>query len=262
MLAGEQGELNYSWYVTMRWRNIRRLGRVLLRPAAIRASVAWPVFSISSFEMVYKLLERNVVPNSIIDVGANVGQFTVAAAKLFPNVQIHAFEPLKECTMRLQQNVKRLKHVTVYSLALGERDGHSSMHVNSYSLSSSILSLAPAHLRAFPYATEVSTVQVPVSTIDKIFESVCLTGPVLLKLDVQGYEANVLKGGKALLKRIDYVVMEASLKPMYEGELLFDALVDLMQSFGFRFECPVGSLEDPSSGETIQVDALFSRLPG
>src|ERR1700722_1158441 len=245
----------------MRWQNIKRLGRVLLRPAALRASVAWPVFSISSFEMISKLLERNVVPNSIIDVGANVGQFTIAADKLFPNVQIYAFEPLKECAMRLEQNVRGLKHVAVYGLALGDRDGLSSMHVNSYSLSSSILSLTPAHLRAFPHAPEISTVQVPVATIDKIFEGVCLASPVLLKLDVQGYEANVLRGGRALLKTVDYVVMEASLKPMYEGELLFDALVDLMQSFGFRFECPVGSLEDPSSGETLQVDALFSRLP-
>jgi FkbM family methyltransferase len=223
--------------------------------------MAWPVFSISSFEMISKLLERNVVPNSIIDVGANVGQFTVAAANLFPDVHIHAFEPLEDCTIKLQQNVRQLNHVTVYGLALGDRDGHSPMHVNSYSLSSSILSLTPAHLRAFPYATEVSTVQVPVSTIDKIFAGVSLTSPVLLKLDVQGYEANVLKGAKELLKTIDYVVMEASLKPMYDGELLFDALVNLMQGFGFRFECPVGSLEDPSSGETLQMDALFSRLP-
>jgi FkbM family methyltransferase len=222
--------------------------------------MAWPVFSISSFHMLSALLSYDIRPASIIDVGANVGQFAVAAAKKFPHAHVHSFEPLPDCASRLRRNVHRLRNVSVYDVALGETEGSCTMHVNSYTLSSSLLSLAPAHQRAFPYATEVGMVDVQISTLDKTFEDIDLPRPILLKLDVQGYEAKVLAGATNLLKSVDHAVIEASLKPMYEGETLFDGLADLMTAFGFRFKATVGQLFDPSSGEILQVDALFERV--
>jgi hypothetical protein len=55
-------------------------------------------------------------------------------------------------------------------------------------------------------------------------------------------------------------VIEASLKSMYEGEMLFDGLEALMREFGFRFDCPVGSLKEPATSEILQIDALFHRI--
>jgi FkbM family methyltransferase len=233
---------------------------MLLQPNALRALATWPVFSITSYEMLSELLRHNVKPNSIIDVGANVGQFTVAAAKKFSHAHIYSFEPLPDCALRLRRNVRRLRNVSVYGLALGAEEGRCAMHVNSYTLSSSLLSLAPAHQQAFPYATEVGMVDVAISTLDKTFEGIDLPRPILLKIDVQGYEAKVLEGAANLLKGIDHAVIEASLKPMYEGETLFDGLADLMKAFGFRFKATVGQLIEPSSGEILQIDALFERV--
>jgi len=59
--------------------------------------------------------------------------------------------------------------------------------------------------------------------------------------------------------RVEYVVLEASFKPMYEGEMLFMDIVRLMEGYGFSFLRPVGLLSDPRTGEIIQMDALFSR---
>lgn len=86
-----------------------------------------------------------------------------------------------------------------------------------------------------------------------------LDGSVLLKLDVQGYEPQTLRGGVETLGRIDYVVMEVSFKPMYEGEMLFMDVARMMEERGFRFERPVGWLEAPGNGEILQMDALFVR---
>ncbi|OAD23264.1 methyltransferase, FkbM family [Candidatus Thiomargarita nelsonii] len=76
------------------------------------------------------------------------------------------------------------------------------------------------------------------STLDKVFNAMTLEPPVLLKLDVQGYESTTLRGGRDTLKRVDYVILEASFKPMYEGEMLFMDIVRLMEEYGFQFFAP------------------------
>ena len=114
-------------------------------------------------------------------------------------------------------------------------------------------------LSVFPLQECHPTTTVEASTLDRIFESIDLAPPVLLKLDVQGYEAKVLLGGVKTLKRVDYVVLEASLRPMYNGEVLFLDLVRLMAGYGFRFLRPVGWLADRKTDEVLQMDALFER---
>lgn len=228
-------------------------------PRSIRALLTWPKFSITSFGMVSRLARQGVRPGTVLDVGANVGQFAVASANLFAHVRVHSFEPVPACFEKLRKNVSGLGSVVVYPIALGENVGHVSFTVNSYTHSSSVLPLAQAHRKVFPLAQEEKKITVSVSTLDRIFAGVELRRPVLLKLDVQGYEAQVIRGGVEILKRVDYVVLEASLKPMYEGEMLFMEIARLMEEWGFRFERPVGWLTEPGTGEILQMDSLFVR---
>jgi FkbM family methyltransferase len=209
--------------------------------------------------MVSGLAKQGLLPRTVLDVGANTGQFAVASAKLFPNVRVRSFEPVPECFEELRENVRGLGNVVAYPLALGESEGEVSFHVNAYSHSSSALPLTQAHREAFPDARETRTTTVKVSTLDRVFAGTELPRPVLLKLDVQGYEARVLRGGAETLKHVDYVVLEASFKPLYEGEMLFMDVVRLMEGHGFRFERPVGWLAAPRSREILQMDALFVR---
>jgi FkbM family methyltransferase len=240
-------------------KNFCNLAPVLANRFAIRAFFCWSKFSVTSFKMISDLVRQGVLPRTVIDVGANVGQFATASAKLFPNVSVHSFEPNPDCVSLLNRHVEPLGNVKVYPIALGDDDGEVIFHVNSHSHSSSILPLSKNHLEAFPDAREVNEIKVKVSTLDKTFASVELAAPVLLKLDVQGYEAQALRGAVATLKRVDYVVLEASFKPMYEGEMLFMEIVRLMEGYGFSFLRPVGWLNDPNTGEIIQMDALFRR---
>ena len=224
----------------------------------IYALLTWPKFSLTSYRMVYTLKQQGIQPKTIIDVGANVGQFAIATAKLFsPATQIYSFEPHPEVVELLQQNVHHLKNITVYPLALGNHEGEIAFHVNTHSHSSSILPLAEAHREAFPYAQEEKTITVTLSTLDKIFSMVMLEPPILLKLDVQGYEAITLQGGVETLQQVNYVVIETSFKPLYEGEMLFMDMVHLMEAHHFRFLRPIGWLSNPENGEILQMDALF-----
>src|SRR5215213_6191707 len=197
---------------------VRTALSLLEDPHSLRALATWPKFSVTSYFMVSRLLKQGVAPRTVVDVGANVGQFAVASAKLFPKAQVYSFEPVPECADELRKNVARLGHVTVHPFALGEEEGTVSFHVNAYSLSSSLLPLAESHREAFPEAREERTIEVEVSTLDRVFAKMKLERPVLIKLDVQGYEAQVLRGGEETLQRADYVVMEASFSAMYEGE--------------------------------------------
>lgn len=223
-------------------RKIHTIFSLLEDIGSIKALITWPKFSITSYFMISGLAKQGILPRTVLDVGANVGQFAVAAAKIFPDVQVYAFEPAPECVVKLRKKVFALGNIDVYPFALGDCEGEATFHVNSYNLSSSILPLAQAHREAFPKAREVNTITVKVSTLDQVFTNFEFQPPVLLKLDVQGYEAQVLRGAVETLKRVDYVILETSFKPMYEGELLFRDILRIMEEQHFRFERPIGWL--------------------
>ena len=210
--------------------------------------------------MVSSLNRQGLGSHTVLDIGANVGQFAVAAAKLFPRVHVHSFEPVPESFKKLSKNVSKLPNVSIYQMALGDTDEETMCHVNRHSQSSSILSLSQEHRAAFPDAREIGQVPIRISRMDSVFAEQTLEAPVLLKLDVQGYEAHVLRGGEETLKRIQYVIAETSFKSLYHGETLFLDFIQLMHARGFQFLRPVGWLCDPHTGEVVQMDALFVRL--
>lgn len=239
---------------------MRRMATMFVKdPRAAKALATWPKFSISSYTMVSRLQNQGIVARTVLDVGANTGQFAVASAKLFPKAQIHSFEPIPECVYELQDNVTQLGNVHIYPCALGEEEDTLEFHVNSFSPSSSLLPLSEAHRKAFPNAYEQHTIEVDVSTLDLVIEKIDLEPPILLKLDVQGYEAHTLRGGTETLNYVDYVVLEASFKPMYVGEPTFMEIARMMEEYGFRFERPIGWLSTEGTGEVVQMDALFVR---
>jgi len=238
-------------------RKILRYLDLLLDPSAVRALLAWPRFSITSFKMISALDRQGILPRTVVDVGANAGQFAIASAMIFSKVVVHSFEPVPEAFSALKENVKALPNIKVYPFALGERRGSCELHVNSHSLSSSILEIDRSHMEAFPDEQQVRTIEVELTTLDAVFDDIDLEPPVLLKLDVQGYEAKTLAGATRTLARCDFVVLEASFKPMYQGEVPFTEILEIMKQKDFEFLRPVGCLSHPKTGEILQIDALF-----
>ena len=225
----------------------------------IKAALTWPKFSLTSFLMVSRLTRQGIKPRTVIDVGGNVGQFAVASARLFPGARIYSFEPVPECVSALKKIEGREKNITLFPVAIGEKEGTVEMNVNTHTHSSSVLPLANAHKEAFPEARVERTVSVTLSTLDKELSDIELLAPVLLKIDVQGFEPMVIKGAAKTLKNVDYVLLEASFKPMYEGELTFDEIVAIMDRCGFDFSRPIDWLSSLDTGEVLQMDALFVR---
>ncbi len=231
----------------------------LLDPASLKAMVSWPKFSFTSYQMVSSLAKQGLEPSTVLDVGANVGQFAVTAAKLFPKAKVYAFEPHPDCYTALTRNTRNLSNVATFRVAAGETAEEVPFHINTYSHSSSVLPLADSHLEAFPTANVKETIVVKMNTLDALTQELTLVAPVLLKIDVQGYESAVIRGGRRCLKQIDFVVLESSFKPLYQGELSFNDMLATMRDAGFRFDRPVGWLSNPATGEIIQMDCLFTQ---
>jgi hypothetical protein len=82
-----------------------------------------------------------------------------------------------------------------------------------------------------------------------------------MKIDTQGYESRVLQGAQGSLARIDTVQMELSLVPLYEGELLFQEMWELLRAKGYTLVAIESGFSAPASGQLLQVDGIFHRFP-
>lgn len=233
---------------------------LLENKGSFKALLTWPKFSFLSYLLVSRLLKQGILPRTVLDVGANIGQFAVASAKLIPDVKVHSFEPEPDSVEKLRKNVSGLSNVKVYSIAIGDVTGYVDFHVNTYSQASSILPLSTARQKAFPDAKIADTIKVKLSTLDEALAGIRLEPPVLLKVDVQGYESKTLFGAGEILKKIDFILIETCFEPLYEGEVMFRELLDIMERYGFEFLRPINWVASPVSGEIIEMDVLFARV--
>jgi FkbM family methyltransferase len=199
--------------------------------------------------------------DTILDIGANEGQYATMVRQAGFRGKIVSFEPLAEAHSKLKQSAARDPLWTVAPrMALGDHDGTLLMHVAGNSASSSALPMLDAHLRAAPESAYIGSEKVPVSKLDTVAEDLQVGGQNLfLKIDVQGFEPQVLEGAARLLDRIQGVQLELSLAPLYEGQTLFLPLVDSLAKKGFELWALIPGFIDNKTGRTLQVDGIFFR---
>ncbi|WP_213769886.1 FkbM family methyltransferase [Bradyrhizobium sp. dw_78] len=201
---------------------------------------------------------RSLDPRTVVDVGANKGQFSLVAQYLFPNAQIHAFEPL-EGERRIYQSVIS-GPVQVHSVALGANKGNADFFVASRADSSSLL--APGKGQQSAYGVGLSsTTTVCVDRLENVIGARDLIAPVLLKLDVQGAELQVLQGAEKLLPQVDAVYCEVSFVELYERQPMASSIVSFLDSHGFVLSGVFNLSVTKQFGPT-QADFLFSRARG
>lgn len=234
-------------------------GKALLRlasrhPQAVIALRRWRPFSITSYEMAHALRAQGIKPATVIDAGANIGQFARAMAETFPSAEVLSFEPLPTAAERFRANLGDHPRVRLFEMAVGNRDGQTPFHPQAYDLASSVL----PHVPSLKGVSAPKPISVAITRLDAIFEDRDLAGPVMLKLDLQGYELEALRGARDLLQRVRWVLLETGFRQNYVGEPLFEEIFDFLRDHGFRFLRPVDTLRGEHS-EIVQMDALFER---
>lgn len=200
---------------------------------------------------------------TIIDVGANEGQFARMISEFFPKAQIHCFEPLEAPFRKLADWAATQEgRVHCYSLALGDQEGEAQMHMHEqHTYSSSLLSSTDNFHQLYPQTKAEHLVRVQLSTLDQALGDTLdrMSQGTLLKLDVQGYEDRVLSGATRLLGKVQACILEVSLESFYEGQADFQSLSRLLYETGFRY---AGNLDQVygKDGRVLWFDALFLKV--
>lgn len=236
----------------------------LLRQAAKRAlgAVGLDIVRVRPDEKLKLLGLRERGLKTILDVGANSGQFAAQALTAFPGARIHSFEPQPDVFRELRAWCDREGRglVTPHNVALGEREGTVEMWAHTdFNLASSLLKSTEAAHERWPATRRQSAVAVELVTLDAFVARERLDLPdLLVKLDVQGYEDRVIAGGAETLRRAKAVILEVNIDPIYEAQAAFRDLFLALDALGHRY---AGNLEQmcAADGHVIYLDAVFVK---
>lgn len=228
------------------------------------------IFNKAGFEIIpikkspkHNLLGLHNFPiRSIIDVGANSGQFAKTITAFFPEANIYCIEPLPDVFHQLSSWARRQNgKVKTFNFALGDIQGISEMmfHVD-HSYSSSLLRTTDHARSIFPQIQHQSTILVKVTTLDSFVDDLprTLDGDILIKLDVQGFEDRVIRGGMETFRKARACILEINLDQLYENQAGFIGLANLLHGLGYRY---VGNLDQTFGGDghVIFIDSVFIR---
>lgn len=199
--------------------------------------------------------------DTIIDVGANTGQFATLMRSEGFSGRIVSFEPLSDAFAVLATKCASDQGWECHNLALGASEASATLNISANSHSSSILEATDHAVSLEPSIGYVGAQQVQVRRLDQVLTRDLLSGRALLKIDTQGYELEVLKGAGDLLGDFEMIRLEAALLPSYVGQPSSDALIGWLHDRGFGVVAIEQGWTD-RAGFVQEIDIVFASKRG
>ncbi|HKC27869.1 MAG TPA: FkbM family methyltransferase [Jatrophihabitans sp.] len=210
------------------------------------------------YRFVHQMHQHGI--DTVVDVGANTGQFAELLRRSGFTGRIHSVEPLQSAYDKMTAVARRDPLWTLQRAAVSAEPGTLVMNVSGNSVSSSVLPMLDRHANAAPEAQYVGQEQVVATTVDEIVSAYDLEPErALLKVDVQGYEREVLEGAAKTLSAFRGVRTEMSLVPLYEGQALMPEIVDHLGQHGFDLWFVEPGFTEPDTRRLLQLDGVFFR---
>jgi FkbM family methyltransferase len=210
------------------------------------------------YRFVFALEQHGV--NSVLDIGANVGQFGRDLRRAKFAGRIVSVEPLAAAYRALEAELADDPAWQAERAAVSDRPGTLTINVAGNSVSSSVLPMRSEHVDAAPAAQYVTTEEVPATTVDDLVDRHRLDlASTLLKIDVQGYEKSVLDGAEQSLPQFAAVRTEMSLVPLYDGQALMPEIMAYLDERGFDLWFVERGFTDPQTRRVLQLDGVFFR---
>lgn len=202
---------------------------------------------------------KNLYCDFVVDVGANRGQFALAARNVFPNVIIHSFEPLDEPAKIFDAVFGSDNNIYLHRYAIGSENTTMAIHVSERDDSSSLLPIGRNQSELFPHTGECETRTALVLPLNDVIISDDISNNALLKIDVQGFELEALKGCMSVLDKFIYIYVECSFIELYEGQAFASEVIDFLHKNHFVLSGVYNMCYD-HNGKAIQADFLFQRV--
>lgn len=196
---------------------------------------------------------KSIIPqiNTVIDLGAAQGRWSLSAIELWPNAEYLLFEPLEERKSELEALLLKYSNFHFIPAAGGREKGEINFYIASDLDGSGIAHEAPAN--------NVSIRKVRVTSVDDEVRRHQLKGPYLVKLDTHGFEVPILEGCSGILQEVSVFVIECYGFQIVDNSLLFWEMCQYMDRLGFRLIDIVDVMHRPQDGAFWQCDAFFIK---
>lgn len=192
--------------------------------------------------------QRGLKVNTIVDVGAAEGSWSLSAAELWPDVNYVLFEPLKERKELLEQLVFKNKKFHFVPAAAGREKGQLNFHVSGDLDGSGIAEGVKG----------ITTIRpVNVTSIDIEIKKLQLKGPYIIKLDTHGFEVPIIEGCSVIMNDISLLIIECYGFQIAKDSLLFWEMCRYLNEKGFRLIDIIDVINRPKDHAFWQCDAFF-----
>jgi len=237
----------------MFWFRLKKLSQIItdrfLTLALIKGAVAGTE---------HRMALESLKPDFVVDVGANRGQFALIARKACPSAKVISFEPLEEPAQTFRKVFSNDSNIVLHLCAIGREKTIALIHVSEDDDSSSLLPVTKMQTDLFPGSIEQTTRQVMVYPLSEVIDPDCIPPDSLLKIDVQGYELDVLQGCEGVLQRFSHLYIECSFVELYEDQALAHQIIAWLTERGFVLRS-IHNIHYGKNGMAIQGDFLFSK---
>jgi FkbM family methyltransferase len=193
-----------------------------------------------------QLTEIGFVPRTIYDIGAASGEWARLAHWFWPTAAIIGFEPNAGRVPDLERTASEIPKFRYYRAFLGPAAGQ--IRYTDHDDQTSLLSRD---------RDGGGSVTAPMIVLDELMAQGEIPAPEFMKLDVQGFELEVLKGGAHALRTCRGVLMEATLIPFFDGMPPVADVMRFMGDHGFALYDVMGFFRRGSDDALIQMDLLF-----
>jgi len=195
--------------------------------------------------------------HTLIDVG--IGKGTFGLYQHFPSAYLLLIEPLDESREFIDRVLEK-REGRWARVALGRSDGHGTMLVNSKDIGKSGL-LVPTELHKSTQWGSASVLErsVVTSSLDEVIVSEGVHGPYGVKIDVEGMELDVLKGGGATLDQSRFVIVETSIRPRFDNGASFGDVYRYLYEQGFEMEYILSANTADYEGTIRMCDVAFVK---
>lgn len=204
--------------------------------------------------MDFKILINNKLDiKSVLDIGAHAGKFTHRCKQFYPNAYYYMIDgnPMTETHI----GDMGVDYQIVY---LSDEIKDTVVYKTTYDLFSSGNSLYRENTNYFN-DDRLITEQVRTSTLYEIFKNKVTFD--FIKIDCQGSEMDIIKGGLEMCKKAKIFLLEVSIYPYNLGAPMFDELKEFMCNIGYPYHKIVSNIHHPENSSTIiQHDVLFSKI--
>ncbi len=205
-------------------------------------------------------LERHNI-DCVLDIGANLGQFTCSLRDMGYRGEVVSFEALPDTHATLSDTARADEAWTVAPrMAVADRNGETVFNVADNAVSSSLHAPDPS-LRAEGISfQDEKRITVPMHTLETALADLGIAGKrMFLKMDVQGAEMEVLLGAIPILPQVVGVLSEMSVTPLYEGQHTYLAVDATIREKGFDLWDLETGFRSAETHRLLQFDAIYFR---